>query len=177
MAKAKSCWGDVSLALDEVKTWSLGERKIAIQRLPKEWGVWNTDSESTSQITVTSLKSASTFSDVSYSRHLVNLTTDTIHISPMLADRPIVARPATSLNILLGEYVELYIRSPLWIFMKLNTMYQEIKKAFDRFDIEIPFPHISIYSGATMKPMPITSNTTHPISAKPENDNIASENL
>lgn len=36
-----------------------------------------------------------------------------------------------------------------------NTMYQEIKKTFDQQDIEIPFPHISLYSGTATKPMPI----------------------
>jgi small-conductance mechanosensitive channel len=42
-------------------------------------------------------------------------------------------------------------------FLKLkNTMYQEIKKSFDQLGIEIPFPHISIYSGEASKPMPIS---------------------
>lgn len=36
-----------------------------------------------------------------------------------------------------------------------NTMYQEIKKAFDAQGIEIPFPHISIYSGEATNPIPI----------------------
>lgn len=34
-------------------------------------------------------------------------------------------------------------------------MYQEIKKSFDTLGIEIPFPHVSIYSGEASKPMPI----------------------
>jgi small-conductance mechanosensitive channel len=36
-----------------------------------------------------------------------------------------------------------------------NTMYQEIKKTFDQQDIEIPFPHISLYSGPATRPIPI----------------------
>jgi small-conductance mechanosensitive channel len=36
-----------------------------------------------------------------------------------------------------------------------NTMYQEIKKTFDQQDIEMPFPHISLYSGTATKPIPI----------------------
>jgi len=58
-----------------------------------------------------------------------------------------------------------------------NTMYQEIKKAFDKCDIEIPFPHLSIYSGEATKPMPVTLHATHPISAKPVNDKTSSEKL
>ena len=147
MPKTIDWWGDTSLALDEIKVWSLGARKIAIQRLDREWVVWNKelDSESTSQINVTSLKTANTFSDVPYSRHLVMQTTDTIHISPMLADRPIVARPATSLNILPGEQVELYISSPLWFLMTLNTNALPI--------VDIPFlrPSDSWFGPSTME--------------------------
>jgi len=147
MAKTRNWWGDVSLALDEIKVWSLGERKIAIQRLEKEWVIWNKelDSESTTQITVTSLKTASTFSDLPYSRHLVSQTTDPIHISPILADRPIVARPATSLNILPGEQVELYISSPLWFLMKLKL------KAFPIVDIPFLRPSDSWFGPSTME--------------------------
>lgn len=35
-------------------------------------------------------------------------------------------------------------------------MYQEIKKSFDTLGIEIPFPHVSIYSGEASKLMPIS---------------------
>jgi small-conductance mechanosensitive channel len=42
-----------------------------------------------------------------------------------------------------------------------NTMYQEIKKAFDAQNIEIPFPHISLYSGEVSKPFSISLNETN----------------
>lgn len=147
MTKSTNWWGDVSLKRNEIKVWSLGERKIAIQRLDKEWVIWNQelDSESTSHITVSSLKTANSFSEVSFSRHLVNHTTETIHISPMLADRPIVARPATSLNVLPGEHVELYISSPLWFLMNL--------KHKDSPVVDIPFlrPSDSWFGPSTME--------------------------
>jgi small-conductance mechanosensitive channel len=37
-----------------------------------------------------------------------------------------------------------------------NSMYQEIKNTFDQQNIEIPFPHISLYSGEATKPMPVS---------------------
>ena len=37
-----------------------------------------------------------------------------------------------------------------------NTMLIEIKKRFDQEGIEIPFPHISIYSGTKTDPMPVS---------------------
>ena len=36
-----------------------------------------------------------------------------------------------------------------------NSMRQEIKEAFDRNGIEIPFPHRSIYTGSVTEPMPV----------------------
>ncbi|SMO76825.1 mechanosensitive ion channel family protein [Fodinibius sediminis] len=36
-----------------------------------------------------------------------------------------------------------------------NTIQEEVKEAFDREGIEIPFPHVSLYAGAATDPMPI----------------------
>jgi small-conductance mechanosensitive channel len=36
-----------------------------------------------------------------------------------------------------------------------NSMYQDIKKAFDERGIEIPFPHLSFYTGSETDPLPI----------------------
>ena len=41
-------------------------------------------------------------------------------------------------------------------FLKLrNAMYEEIKLRFEKENIEIPFPHISIYKGEATEPIPI----------------------
>jgi small-conductance mechanosensitive channel len=36
-----------------------------------------------------------------------------------------------------------------------NSIYQDIKQAFDANDIEIPFPHRTLYTGAVTEPFPI----------------------
>jgi len=36
-----------------------------------------------------------------------------------------------------------------------NSMYEQIKNAFDKEHIEIPFPHISLYTGNNTEPFPI----------------------
>lgn len=58
-----------------------------------------------------------------------------------------------------------------------NSMYQEVKKAFDDNNIEIPFPHISFYSGEATQPLPVTLNAGSPISSRPVNDTITSKEL
>ena len=37
-----------------------------------------------------------------------------------------------------------------------NSMYEEIKNAFDEQEIEIPFPHISLYTGSKTEPFPVS---------------------
>jgi small-conductance mechanosensitive channel len=42
-------------------------------------------------------------------------------------------------------------------FLKLrNSLQEEIKKKFDQEGIEIPFPHISLYTGEASKPFPVS---------------------
>lgn len=42
-----------------------------------------------------------------------------------------------------------------WLQAK-NEMYEEIKKRFDEENIEIPFPHVSLYAGTATGPIPVT---------------------
>jgi small-conductance mechanosensitive channel len=41
-------------------------------------------------------------------------------------------------------------------FLQLkNSIQEEIKRAFDEQNIEIPFPHLSLYTGEVTKPFPV----------------------
>ncbi len=41
-----------------------------------------------------------------------------------------------------------------WLKLK-NTIMEDVKKRFDQEGIEIPFPHLSLYSGSVTQPIPI----------------------
>ena len=59
---------------------------------------------------------------------------------------------ASGINILLGVWFE---RAN---FLKVkNSIFIEIKSTFDAEGIEIPFPHVSIYSGEATKPFPFVT--------------------
>lgn len=61
---------------------------------------------------------------------------------------------ASGINILLGVWFEKAN------FLKVkNSLFIEIKSTFDAEGIEIPFPHVSIYSGEATKPFPLVTKT------------------
>jgi small-conductance mechanosensitive channel len=61
---------------------------------------------------------------------------------------------ASGINILLGVWFEKAN------FLKVkNSLFIEIKSTFDAEGIEIPFPHLSIYTGETTKPFPVVEKT------------------
>lgn len=56
----------------------------------------------------------------------------------------------SGINILVGVWFEKAN------FLKVkNSIFQEIKAAFDAEGIEIPFPHVSLYAGEATKPFPV----------------------
>lgn len=61
---------------------------------------------------------------------------------------------ASGINILLGVWFEKAN------FLKVkNSLFIEIKSTFDAEGIEIPFPHLSIYTGEATKPFPFVTKT------------------
>ncbi|QGY45597.1 mechanosensitive ion channel [Maribellus comscasis] len=56
----------------------------------------------------------------------------------------------SGINILLGIWFE----KANYLAVK-NSIFQEIKEAFDAEGIEIPFPHLSLYTGEATKPFPL----------------------
>ncbi|MGS2720337.1 hypothetical protein [Paraglaciecola aestuariivivens] len=116
MASKNKWWGDIPFSVEQIKQWGLGERKISVQRLEKEWIVWDQTSEieQNKAIVLKSLKSNASLKDINFSRHLVTHTMPNIIVEPKLADRSVVARPSARLNILPNEHAELYVSSPLW---------------------------------------------------------------
>lgn len=80
-----------------------------------------------------------------------------------LADKnPLCLNEPAPLFILLGFGTSsVDIQFSVWAkrenFLTLkNKIYEEIKVAFDANNIEIPFPHVSLYSGEASKPIPVS---------------------
>lgn len=81
-------------------------------------------------------------------------------------DNPLCLEEPKPLYIFQGfEDSSLSLQFSVWSkrenFLELkNSMYEQIKKAFDEGNIEIPFPHISLYTGNNTDPFPIAISQT-----------------
>lgn len=77
-------------------------------------------------------------------------------------DNPLCLEEPKPLYIFQGfEDSSLSLQFSIWAkrenFLDLkNSMYEQIKIAFDKENIEIPFPHMSLYTGSNTEPFPIT---------------------
>ena len=49
-----------------------------------------------------------------------------------------------------------------------NSIFMEIKKVFDEEGIEIPFPHVTLYTGEATKPFPVTTLKGKKASTEPQ---------
>jgi small-conductance mechanosensitive channel len=70
----------------------------------------------------------------------------------------------SSLNFMLGIWIE----KTNFLNLK-NSIMRDIKVRFDAEDIEIPFPHISVYSGSQTEPFPFSMSPESPRLAPPGN--------
>ena len=77
------------------------------------------------------------------------------HRNPLVLDEPdpiVVFKTFgdSGINILFGVWFE----KENYLQVK-NSVFVEIKEAFEKHHIEIPFPHVSIYTGQASKPFPV----------------------
>ena len=117
MELMKKWWGDISFDLNKTKTWRIGERRISVQRKDTEWLIWNQETKEESFVELILEDSIPNHCsiDVLPQRYLVKNTQKCLTVKPLLANRSIIVRPTSTLNILPGERIELYVSSPLWL--------------------------------------------------------------
>lgn len=119
MSEQKPWWGDFSLAQQQQRYWSAGERHIVIERQACEWNTWNINTETENRDIIHcgecyQQTPALLLEDQNLGRHLQTTTEEKIRIMPALADRSIVTRPHTPLRLLGGEKTKIYVSTPLW---------------------------------------------------------------
>lgn len=82
-------------------------------------------------------------------------------LQQVASDNPLSLEEPKPVYIFQGfEDSSLSLQFSVWVkrenFLELkNSIYEQIKIAFDKQEIEIPFPHISLYAGSATEPFPI----------------------
>ena len=126
-------WGDFTFSVMQTHYWAAAERAIVIERMPSEWRTWNIEGspESDAALLCDAGEPPVIKDDKSLGRHLQSATSEAIKVLPALADRPMVARPASALRVLAGEKVRLFVSTPLWF--QASTLPSEVNL------LDIPF--------------------------------------
>lgn len=111
-------WGDFELEEFQVGRWQVGSTTLSIYRLPREWRIvynpGNDPLDPTLDIDVPAEVEAIGIDD-NVRRYMFSQTQSTLTVTPVLADRPLVVRPAIPFAIETREEITLYVSLPLWL--------------------------------------------------------------
>ena len=119
-----SWWGDFKLDHDQSRQWQIGPLSLLIRHLNGEWQIAyerldNYDNQTTSvEVSDTSQLPESLENN---SRFIFRKTKGLLTISPLLADRPVIARPHIPFNLMAGEETTLYVSTPLWLELAIGS--------------------------------------------------------
>jgi len=113
-------WGEYSFEQLQQRVWQVGGRAIILRRLANEWNSWNIEAEEELDEPIQCKDNCTVEYDeqLIHGRFLQQNTSDSIRVLPLLADRSIVARPATPLTLLPGQRSRLYVSTPIWFQAK-----------------------------------------------------------
>jgi hypothetical protein len=116
-------WGDYAPAIGEITSIAFGPSRILICRREREWQVLASTStpEPSGEVRPQVATAKSMPADADMQRFVFSDTEPKLTVSPALADRPVVARPANALSIPPGIAVRLYVSSPLWLSAEVHA--------------------------------------------------------
>jgi hypothetical protein len=117
-SKQAPWWQERAPEIGEVTCFAFGPSRTLIRRLENEWQLLAQpavpEPPQDVRAAVTQPKSMPKEQD-GLQRFVFKKTEPRLTVTPTLADRPVVARPASALSIPPGVSVRLYISSPLWL--------------------------------------------------------------
>lgn len=105
----------------------VGPLTLSIERASREWRIATSDESNPSE--------ADLESNPSLRRFLTEASGNEIRLSPLLSDRPVVARPEIPLAIPAGDDARIFVSTPVWIRVALLEP--------DRTLLEIPSTRLS----------------------------------
>jgi len=122
-------WGDFPLEEYQVGRWQVGSMTLSIYRLPREWRIiysqGNDPLDPTLDIDVPAEVEAIGIDD-NVRRYMFSQTQSPVTLTPVLADRPLVVRPAIPFAIETREEITLYVSLPMWLRISVAGVQQPL---------------------------------------------------
>ena len=117
-------WGSFTLPLEQILQWRIGPLSLVVRCLEGEWHIAHQrtvdfDHDDTTWEFLPTDRLPETLDE--HSRYIFSKTVKRLILTPKLADRAIISRPRVPFNLTAGEEVILYVSSPLWIELALET--------------------------------------------------------
>lgn len=118
-----SWWGSFCIPSGTTAAWHLGPLALWIERLDGEWRVAH-ESEGDHLDPRVRMEPCVENRDLmglgEVTRYAVSGDGDTVHVTPVLADRPIISRPEKPFVVLPAEEIKVYISTPLWVRIEVG---------------------------------------------------------
>ncbi len=120
---AATPWGDFAIAANAWRRWQVGPLTLWIQRLANEWRLaWQEETDEThpGALEVDEAAPEGPPETAFLERIASHRLGERLIVAPRLADRSVVVRPETSFRLAPQGVVDLYVGTPLWVFLETS---------------------------------------------------------
>jgi hypothetical protein len=111
-------WGEFPLSVGQTMAWAVGPLRLAVHRARHEWQLgyeWIEVADAEVWCSVTPADGLPPYAH--QERYVFRVTSDVLHVRPVLADRPVISRPVTPFHLPAGEEATLFVSSPVWLHL------------------------------------------------------------
>ena len=116
-------WGRFQLEVGQMGLWQVGSTNFSINHLAQEWRIaYSVGRDHLSNDLSVQIPLISDESQVSEKlrRYMFSQTSNTLILTPVLANRSLVVRPETPCSVREGQRITLYVTTPLWIRVQIE---------------------------------------------------------
>jgi len=130
-------WGDIALEPGKLACCTLGPLTLTLRQLGSEWHIATRREALDPDHSQAKLQlcDQDPLADADFQRVVFSTAMTHAYISPALADRPVVSRPAQPLLLAPGQQVTMYVHAPLWLQVRPS--------ATDKPLLDIPVAQLS----------------------------------
>lgn len=150
-------WGSNEFAVGGTKRWRIGPLTLWVKRLAQEWWLAFERDEHDRQSPVAALDCEdSVWADhPNVERYITRRAQILLHVTPVLADRPVVTRPLLPLHLCAGEEATIFVSLPVWIRLEAGQQRLMIK------EVAIQRLSDTWFGGSTLEGELCYASTTH----------------